>query len=136
MSEPAASPPPPSAPVEPATGPFGRPVALFAVCLVNFILGVFPLVNLLRGPIPAPPPQTGMPPFPDWFRPFAIGQSAALILAVAGLWLMKRWGFGLLALAYMSMVGALVAAHQVWVCAAAVQFPLFAIASRQWKYLK
>lgn len=134
MAEPTPN-PPQAAPVEPAPGPFGRPLALFAICLVNFILGVVPLVNLIRAPIPDPPAQTGMPPFPHWFRPFAIGQSAVLLLAVLGLWLMRRWGFGLLALAYAAMVIGLVVAHQVWVCAALVQFPLFAIAARQWKHL-
>lgn len=106
-----------------------RPLPLIAVALVNALMSVPPMIGLLLGqPLPVE--------LPAWFRPFFIADCAALAAASVGLWLLRRWGFGLLALAYASGIVALIVARQNWTCAAAVQTPLFFVAARQWKSLR
>lgn len=113
--------------------PNARPLPLLAISVVNVMLA---LSELLSRHFPDPPAGSGIPPFPSWFRTFLDAHGVALIAGAAGLLLLRRWGFFLTAAAYFGLVLGFVIARQPWVCPAAMQFPLFAVLSLQWKALR
>lgn len=128
MAEPPANPPPSAD----ATARAGT-LPVIAICVVDALMAVS---ELAYRHIPNAPAQSGIPPFPHWFRPFLDGHAVALIIGVVGLALMRRWGFLVTMVAYFALIVGLLLAHQPWSCAAITQFPLFAILSLQWKRLR
>jgi hypothetical protein len=128
MPEPAPNPLLPAAPK-----PGERPLGLMMVALVNAVMAGPTFVALMAGAAIPPELQAVWPP---WFVTFAKVDAAILLGASVGLFLLRRWGFGLMVLGYFAGIIALVVARQSFVCQAAVQFPLLAIAGRNWKALR
>lgn len=129
MSEPTASAAPPP---EPTLDPTRRPLPLTLVSLVNALMsGPFLVAMLVHAQLP---PQFAALPHGYWL--FAKLDAAVLLASAVGLWMQRRWGFGLMVLAYFSSVIALVVLRRPFACQAMVQFPMLAMASLQWKHLR
>jgi len=129
MPEPTA---PAAAPPEPTLPRTGRPLALTLVSIVNGLMsGPFLIGMLAHAQLP---PQLAHLPAGYWL--FAKLDAAVLLASAVGLWMQRRWGFGLMVLAYFGSVIALVVIRQPFACQAMVQFPMLAITSLQWKSLR
>jgi hypothetical protein len=118
--------------IQTGPAPGERPLALVLVGLVNAIFGAPMLVALAVGAKLPPQLLTA----PHWFLNFIKVDCALMVASSVGLWLMRRWGFGLMVLAYFSYLIALVVVRQSFICIAAMQFPLLALASMKWKALR
>lgn len=124
--------PAPQAEPLPAPAKSERPIALMAVGVINALMAGPTLIALLVH-AQLPPAYLALP---HWYLTFGKFDAAVLLVSSVGLWLMRRWGFGLMVLAYFGSLIALVVARQPFACQAAIQFPLLALASLKWRALR